>query len=308
MNKRVCIKDMYMLDPVLPLALYLLFGYIFKIFIADNSKQLIDFIIYFSLPSIVFSKVYPLEFHIQFLGLILMFMSFILINLILAYFIGKALKLERKLLASFMLASSFGNTSFIGFSYIDAFYGQEFIIYGLMYDFFGSFLLLVSIGMMIINWGAGKRNDFKRVSKNILLFPPMLIFFVSILLKLVDLPNFVLLTTQSLGSTLVPIAMIAIGMKLELKHIFKKFELVTLALAIKMVLIPVLVLLGFKFFYGLDETWVKVTIIEMAMPPMTMATVLAIKEGLNEKLLVNSLVMGVLLSLLSITIFTNFLS
>ena len=37
------------------------------------------------------------------------------------------------------------------------------------------------------------------------------------------------------------------------------------------------------------------------MPPMTMATVLAIKGGLDEKLQLNSLVLGVLLSLVTIT-------
>jgi predicted permease len=50
-----------MLDPVLPIAIYLLFGYLFKIIFQDNSKQLVDFIIYFSLPAIVFSKIYPLS-------------------------------------------------------------------------------------------------------------------------------------------------------------------------------------------------------------------------------------------------------
>ena len=36
-----------MLDPVLPIAIYLIFGYLFKIIFQDNSKQLVDFIIYF---------------------------------------------------------------------------------------------------------------------------------------------------------------------------------------------------------------------------------------------------------------------
>jgi predicted permease len=49
-----------MFDPVLPIAIFLLLGYVFKIIYQDNSKQLIEFIIYFSLPAIVFSKIYPL--------------------------------------------------------------------------------------------------------------------------------------------------------------------------------------------------------------------------------------------------------
>lgn len=41
---------------------------------------------------------------------------------------------------------------------------------------------------------------------------------------------------------------------------------------------------------------------------MTMATVLAIKGGLDEKVAINSLVLGVLLSLITITTYVNYLA
>ncbi len=297
-----------MLDPILPIAIYLLLGYLFKIIYQDNSKQLIDFIINFSLPAIVFSKIYPLVLDEKILGLILMFISFILFNLILAYLVGKAMGLNKLLLATFMIMATFGNTSFIGFSYIDAFYGDDFIVYGLIYDLFGSFLLLVSVGMFIITWGKEKKNNFISIFKSIFLFPPTIMFIITVIVKNFEIPNFLLLTSQTIGSTLVPIAMIAIGMKLELKHIFARFHIVSMAMLLKMVVVPIIVLIGFQEFYGLNETWVKVTIIEVAMPPMTMATVLAIKGGLDEKVAINSLVLGVLLSLVTITLFTSYLA
>ena len=297
-----------MLDPVLPIAIYLLFGYLFKIIFQDNSKQLVDFIIYFSLPAIVFSKIYPLSLDTKILWLILMFMGIIFFNLFLSYTIGKIMRLSRVTLATFMIMATFGNTSFIGFSYIDAFYGQDYIVYGVIYDIFGSFLLLVSVGMIIITWGSGRKNSILNISKSIFLFPPMIIFFITIFAKNFEVPKFIIYTSQNLGSTLVPIAMIAIGMKLELKHIFTKLHIVTVAVVLKMLIIPIIVLFVFKYFYGIDETWVKVTIIEVAMPPMTMAAVLAIKGGLDEKIAINSLVLGVIVSLFTITLFTSYLA
>lgn len=297
-----------MLDPVLPIAIYLALGYLFKVIFHDNSKQLIEFIIYFSLPAIVFSKIYPLTLDERIVGLILMFISFILFNLLLAYFVGRLMRLNRLYLATFMIMATFGNTSFIGFSYIDAFYGQDYIVYGLIYDLFGSFLLLVSVGMFIITWGSGKKNDVKSIFKSVFLFPPTIMFFITVFAKNFEVPNFLILTSQTLGSTLVPIAMIAIGMKLELKHIFARLHIVTTAMTLKMIVVPIIVLIGFKYFYGIDQTWVKVTIIEVAMPPMTMATVLAIKGGLDEKIAINSLVLGVLLSLFTITMYTTYLA
>ena len=297
-----------MLDPVLPIAIYLLFGYLFKIIFQDNSKQLVDFIIYFSLPAIVFSKIYPLQLDTKILWLILMFMAIIFFNLFLSYCVGKMMRLNRVTLATFMIMATFGNTSFIGFSYIDAFYGQDYIVYGVIYDIFGSFLLLVSVGMIIITWGSGRKNSILNISKSIFLFPPMIIFFITIFAKNFEVPKFIIYTSQNLGSTLVPIAMIAIGMKLELKHIFSRLHIVTVAVVLKMLIAPIIILFTFKYFYGVDETWVKVTLIEVAMPPMTMAAVLAIKGGLDEKIAINSLVLGVIVSLFTITLFTSYLA
>ncbi|MGJ0343928.1 AEC family transporter [Aliarcobacter cryaerophilus] len=297
-----------MLDPVLPIAIYLLFGYLFKIIFQDNSKQLVDFIIYFSLPAIVFSKIYPLQLDTKILWLILMFMAIIFFNLFLSYCVGKMMRLNRVTLATFIIMATFGNTSFIGFSYIDAFYGQDYIVYGVIYDIFGSFLLLVSVGMIIITWGSGRKNSILNISKSIFLFPPMIIFFITIFAKNFEVPKFIIYTSQNLGSTLVPIAMIAIGMKLELKHIFSRLHIVTVAVVLKMLIVPIIILFTFKYFYGVDETWVKVTLIEVAMPPMTMAAVLAIKGGLDEKIAINSLVLGVIVSLFTITLFTSYLA
>ncbi|WP_419782937.1 AEC family transporter [Malaciobacter marinus] len=297
-----------MLDPVLPIAIYLLLGYLFKIYFKDNSKELIEFIIYFSLPAIVFNKIYNLELTFEIFKLIVMFNAIIFLNLILAFLLGKFLKLDKKLLATFVIIATFGNTSFIGFSYIDAFYGQDYVVYALIYDLFGSFLILVSLGMIIINWGSGQQVNFRAIFKSVLYFPPIVMFFITIFTKLFEVPIFIINTTETLGATLVPLAMIAIGMKLQIKNIFYKFKAVFIAMFLKMIIIPIIVYLAFLIFYNVDDTWSKVTIVEAAMPPMTMAVVLAIKGGLDETFAINALVLGVLGSLLTVTGFYYFLA
>ncbi|AXX87764.1 putative permease [Malaciobacter marinus] len=297
-----------MLDPVLPIAIYLLLGYLFKIYFKDNSKELIEFIIYFSLPAIVFNKIYNLELTFEIFKLIVMFNAIIFLNLILAFLLGKLLKLDKKLLATFVIIATFGNTSFIGFSYIDAFYGQDYVVYALIYDLFGSFLILVSLGMIIINWGSGQQVNFRAILKSVLYFPPIVMFFITIFTKLFEVPIFIINTTETLGATLVPLAMIAIGMKLQIKNIFYKFKAVFIAMFLKMIIIPIIVYLAFLIFYNVDDTWSKVTIVEAAMPPMTMAVVLAIKGGLDETFAINALVLGVLGSLLTVTGFYYFLA
>lgn len=290
-----------MLDPVLPIALYLTFGYLFKIFIKDNSKELVDFVIYFSLPAMIFIKIHPLTLDFNIIHLVCMFNTIILANLLLSYGIGKLFNLDKKTLATFMVVATFGNTSFIGFSYIDAFYGEDYVVYALIYDLFGSFLLVVSLGVFVINWGSGESVKMKTIFKSVLFFPPIVMFFITLFAKLLPIPNFMMNTAQTIGATLVPLAMIAIGMKLEIKNIFYKIKVTSLALFLKMILMPILVMILFSVFYTLDDTWSKVTILEVAMPPMTTAVILAIKGGLDERLAINALVIGVISSLATVT-------
>ncbi|MCJ8325896.1 MAG: AEC family transporter [Campylobacterales bacterium] len=296
-----------MLNSIFPIIIYLLLGYLFKTYKKDISKELIEFIIYFSLPAMVFLKIYPLDLTFRTLELILMFNVFIFFNLFISYLFAKFLKLEKKTFATFLIVSTFGNTSFIGFTYIEAFYGQDYVVYALIYDLFASFLILVSFGMVIISWGASKTVNVKSISRTVLFFPPIIMFFLAVFLKLFEMPDFVLNASSTIAQTLVPLAMIAIGMKLDIRNIFYKFKIVSLVLFIKMILIPILVMIGFSYFYNLSDIWSKVTILEVAMPPMTMAVVLAIKGGLDEILAINALVLGVIFSLLSVSSFYLFL-
>lgn len=237
-----------------------------------------------------------------------MFNTIIVANLLLTYVVGKFFKFDKKTLATFIVVGTFGNTSFIGFSYIDAFYGQDYVVYALIYDLFGSFLLVVSVGTVIINWGSGQHVNIKAMAQKVIFFPPIIMFFITVFLKLFTVPTFVMNTAETIGATLVPLAMIAIGMKLELKNIFYKFKETSLLLSIKMFIMPVAVMILFSFFYTLEDTWSKTTILEVAMPPMTTAVILAIQGGLDERLAINSLVLGVLISLASVTGFYYYLA
>ena len=80
------------------------------------------------------------------------------------------------------------------------------------------------------------------------------------------------------------------------------------ALGIKMILVP-LIMLGILYpFFDFSATWMRVTFIEIAMPPMTMGTVLAIRGGLNKDLAINTLGLGILFSFIVIPTWNFILS
>jgi predicted permease len=61
-------------------------------------------------------------------------------------------------------------------------------------------------------------------------------------------------------------------------------------------------------FVDMSQTWVKVTLLEVAMPTMTMATVFAIEGGLNRYMAINVLGLGILASFITIPLWNMFLN
>ncbi len=290
-----------MVAQIAPVFLFVLFGYLFKLLKRDISKELTDFVIFFSLPALALSKIRVLEFDDKIYKVIAISYIAMFLGFIFSFIIGKLLKLSKKDLAVFMMVSIFGNTSFIGFSYIESLYGEGNIVYALVYDQLGSFLALLTVGIGIITWGGGKGAGKMEIVKNIFFSPPLLAIFSAFALRGAEFPQFFENILDKLQATLIPLVTIIVGMKLELKGLRLCFKQSIIAIFIKMFLTPFVMIFIFYFFTDFSQTWAKVTFLEVAMPPMTMAVVYSIRGGLNKNLAVNSLALGIVVSFFSIT-------
>ncbi len=289
-----------MVEQIAPLFLFVLLGYVFKTFKKDISKELTDFVIYFSLPALALSKIRVLEFSEIIYKVIAVSYLAMGTAFVLSLIIGKALRLSKRDLATFMMVSVFGNTSFVGFSYIESLYGDDKIVYALVYDQIGSFLALLTIGIGIISWGGGKKFSSLELAKDIFLSPPLLAIFLALFLRDTVLPGYFENILDKLQATLIPLVTIIVGMKLELKSLRLYFKESFIALFVKMFLVPFVVFVVLSPFIDFSQIWAKVTLLEVAMPPMTMAVVYSIKGGLNKTFAINALALGIIVSFFSI--------
>jgi len=296
------------IEQIAPVFLFVLIGYLFKLFKEDISRELTEFVIYFSLPALALSKIRALEFNdvifkVIAVSYIAMFSAFLI-----SFMIGKILKLSRRDLATFMVVSIFGNTSFVGFSYIESLYSMREVVYALVYDQLGSFVALLTFGVAIISWGGGKKEDFKKdILKQIFLSPPLIAIVVAIYFHGSYFPPYIEGILDKLQATLIPLVTIIVGMKLELRALVKQFRENIIALFIKMFLVPLILFGIMHLFFDMSQIWAKVTLLEVAMPPMTMATVYAIKGGLNKTLAINTLALGIIVSFASIVAWNSIL-
>ncbi len=289
-----------MYDKVLFVAFIFLIAYILKIygvFKEEHSKTFIDYVIYFSLPALVIQKIREVGVSGDSAGVVLIAWSIILISILISLFIGKFLKLEDKSMRAFVLVSSFGNTAFMGYPFTFAFFGDEGLRYAVLYDQLGSFLLVISLGFFV----ATGRFSIKEV----LIFPPLLALIFGFLIKEVELHPVIHTFLDVSGKSLIPVVLFAIGLKFSPSHIFDSIKGASLALFIKMFLAPLIVFVFLKAF-SFSSLNYKVAFLETAMPPMVMAGVLAIKYGLDEKLAVSAITLGIILSFFTVPFFLSF--
>ena len=298
-----------MIADIMPVFIFVALGYGFKKIKHDISESLIEFVIYFSLPALALVKIRELEFDEVVFNIILIAYIAMFVAAIVSYLIGKALKLERNILATFMVVSIFGNTSFVGFSYVESLFSSRELVYPLVYDQIGSFVALLTIGMVLIAWGSQKEEKTTIKQKfKMLLTPPLQAIIFAVILHGVVFPDFVEGILIKLEYTLIPLVTMIVGMKLEIKAFKNFFKESMIVVGIKMVLVPLLMLALLYPFFDFTATWMRVTFIEIAMPPMTMATVLAIRGGLNKDLAINALGLGILFSFIVIPMWNFILS
>jgi predicted permease len=74
-----------------------------------------------------------------------------------------------------------------------------------------------------------------------------------------------------------------------------------LVLVLKMLVVPLIVLTLLKFFEA-QELHHRVVLLESSMPPMVMSAVLAVRYGLDEGLAIASVMLGILLSFITVPV------
>ena len=279
----------------------LIIGYLFKTFKFDYSKQLIDIVIYISFPALVISKISKISYDSTMFIVVFLAIVAMAIGAIGSFLVAKLLKFDIKTTASFVLVSTLGNTSFIGFPFVNKYFGSENLIWAIFYDQLGSFLALIIFGSIMVAYGSETKFDLKDMLKKIISFPPFIALWVGVLFNVL---NIQLKFLEFVGDSLVFLVLLAIGMKFSFLDLKKNLNLSFLALFIKMILTPFLIYLIVANFYDFSIPF-KITITESAMPPMVMASVLAIEYKLREDLAVSAVGLGMIISFITIPFFVG---
>ena len=266
------------------------------VFPANTFQTLANFVIYVSLPALILYETPRLEISTSVLTPIVMPWAMLLVSAVMVLLLSRAFRWRRATVGAMMLLVPLGNTSFLGIPMVETLLGKECVAYALLYDQFGSFLALTIYGSMVVAVYAGKeRPTAGRVIKSIITFPPFIAMLAALLFRVWPYPASIGPLLKSVGATLVPIVMVAVGFKLQLRLPRQVHAPLGIGLVLKLVITPVLAL-AFCRLTGLHGPAVATSILEAGMPPMITAGAIAIAEDLDSELSAAMLGYGIVVS------------
>lgn len=260
-----------------------------------------QYVLFVALPALVLQKIPLLEFSSQlWLPAITPWVLLVVVAglIILA---GKIWHWEKTTVGALLVVLPLGNTSFLGFPMVEAFFGDQALPYAMIYDQAGSFLALATYSTILAAWYNPNATTptAGQIIKRVLTFPSFVALILALCLKSVTYPAFFSLVLDSLAATLVPVIMIAVGFQFRLQLDNKEAKPLIFALGIKLFLMPLLAL-GFLSIFHPDPLLLQVVVFEAAMPPMVSAGAIAIGAGLALRLVPALVGLGLLLSFISL--------
>lgn len=285
------------MDNFLLIGLAIVAGYVLqklKIFPSDAPNTLNKFVIYISLPAMIFLQIPKVELSINMLIPIVIGWITITVSALTIFLLSKWMNFNKETTGALMLVAVLGNTSFLGIPIINAYFGADALPYVIVYDQMATFIALAVYGTFIVSfYSHNSELNVKIIVHKVITFPPFLSLILALCLVGTEFPPLIASVLSTLGATIVPLALVAVGLQLQLKlpgHEIKPFAT---ALSVKLILSPLIAALACWLLNWNSEV-ARISIIEAGMGPMITAGAVASMAGLAPRLSASILGYGIL--------------
>ena len=267
------------------------------LFPAGAAEALNRFVLYVCLPAAVLRHAPRLHFEPGLLGLIAIPWLILLASAGAVVVVARLLHLRADERAVLLLCVPMGNTSFLGYPLVEALLGEPALPYAVIYDQFGTFIILSTWGLWVLaRYGGDRRPTAREIGGKIVRFPPFVALVVALTLMPAAPPPLVEGLLMRLSDALLPVVTFAVGLDLRLRLPRGALGPLAAGLALKLALLPLAAWVLVRLL-GLDGIAADATIFESAMPPMITAGALASSHRLAPDLAAAMVGYGVLLAL-----------
>ena len=257
-----------------------------------------SYVLNFSLPCLTIMTISGLDLKNTDFTVVLIAWVVMAAGACLSYFTGRILRLTGGKLRSFILVVTFPNTCFIGYPMTFALYGGVGLPFAVIYDQMGMVPLFLTLGFFV----AGGKKSLGSALK----FPPFIALLFALLINLIGLtiPAPIASVLKVAGWTTLPLTIFLIGIKVTLKSVHD-YKNVAASLVLRMIVLPALLFVSFTVL-GIKGLPYDVALLESAMPPALITSILALKYNLDEEFAIASISAGTVLCMVGFALFTLF--
>jgi predicted permease len=284
----------------------LLSGYGVRNVISDQRSEslalwLSRYVIYVALPAMVLIYVPRITLDTSVLVPVYSAWGLFVLSSLAVILVGKMARWRRDVIGALLFTVPYGNTSFLGVPFTKVFFGDKGLPYTLIYDQIGSFLILSTIGVVVLAFYTSQKASLLQIIKKVLTFPAFVALVVAFFLHGVEYPVWLGKILSVLADSLSPVAMIAIGLQLKLR--FEAHEKLPFgfAVVVKLLAAPLVLLMVFTAL-GVHGIAAQISVFEAGMAPMVSSSMMAILAGLNPKFTASVLGYGIVLSFITLPV------
>lgn len=273
----------------------------------ENSHKVVNlWVISVALPAISLRYIPKLEWDPDMIFLLSIPWVLFIFAYLLLELLSKFKPLDIKTKACILLTVGFSNLSFLGFPLTEAYYGKEGLKLAIICDQAG-FIAVSTLGILTATYATSKAEKFSfyNLLKKIISFPPTVAFLAAFIIP--KFINYGIIEPildpifDSLGATMVPMALFSVGLQLQFKEWKTDRTLLLYTLGYKLLIAPSLILI-ISLLASTEKLFSQVGTIEAAMAPLITGSIIATEFNLRPKLSSLILSFGIIISF-----FTTFL-
>lgn len=278
----------------------------------DWSTVLNAFALKIGLPVLIFSALAkaPFSFSAQ-AQLIISNSVFILASFILAFIIGKILRLEKQIFRTLFICFVFGNVAYLGIPVLVQTAGEKILpTASLIVAIYLFWMFSVGIAYLDYSVEKNKRAVAKNVIKNLLKSPLLISVVLGIIVGSlqITLPTILLKSLDMITASVTPTVLIVIGLfigKSTIGKISEWFPIVLFSL-LTLMMLPAIFYFGAQLL-NFSPTQFSSSIIQAAMPLAITPFALADQYNLNKTFIARSIVLSTILSVISLPFWISIL-
>lgn len=269
--------------------------------VPENAAETLNLVVLnVCLPAAILLYAPKLVFERELVGLVAIPWLILTASIVLVLLLAKVLHFDRASTANLLLQVPLGNTSFIGYPLIQVLVGSSALGYAVIYDQFGSFIILVTWGLFVIAlYGGGERLRLATIARRIAGFPPFIALVVALTVMPAAPAPAIDQGLNLIAGALLPLVVLALGMQLRLRLPRHYLLPLVVGLLAKLVLMPLLAWAACRAF-GLSGDLELVAVYLSAMPPMMTSGALLSMAGLAPELSAALIGYGIVVSMITL--------